>query len=167
MAGELNIGPVHLKWLGHAGFRFESQGKIVYVDPYILDGVAPPADYVLITHEHHDHCSPQNIQRLMKPNTIVIAKLLEVGKGYKNHDIKVIAVPAYNIGKPYHTPRTGIGYVIDFFGVKIYHSGDTDKIPEMAEIGIPMHWGAGIIGTRQDAEQFQQLVGDMCQVAIL
>jgi L-ascorbate metabolism protein UlaG (beta-lactamase superfamily) len=47
-------------------------------------------------------------------------------------DVSILAVPAYNMGKAFHPKANGwVGYIITINGNKIYHSGDTDRIPEM------------------------------------
>jgi L-ascorbate metabolism protein UlaG (beta-lactamase superfamily) len=46
--------------------------------------------------------------------------------------ISIEAVPAYNTDKQFHPKaNTGLGYVVTIDGVRIYHAGDTDRIPEM------------------------------------
>jgi len=145
-----NIGPVTITWLGHSSFRIQGKEKTIYIDPYILDNDAKQADYIFITHEHYDHCATDNIKKIMGLGTFIISppscvsnlsfakpnqmRLLEAGKSTEHYGLKVLAVPAYNIGKPFHTPRTGIGFVFEVDGVKIYHAGDTDKIPEMSKL---------------------------------
>src|ERR687884_1415115 len=61
-----------LEWLGHSGFRIKTRGATVYIDPYRV-GEGPKADLILITHGHYDHFSPQDVERLTKQGTEVIA----------------------------------------------------------------------------------------------
>ena len=145
----------------HSGFRLKFGNKIIYFDPYNLkENQIEPADYIFITHDHFDHCSEKDIKKIVKPQTIIIAsescslehKFLKY-LGVKSmvfmsadelaefDEVKVQAVPAYNIDKfrspgvPYHSQKNGkVGYVIEINGVRIYHAGDTDNIPEMAEL---------------------------------
>jgi L-ascorbate metabolism protein UlaG (beta-lactamase superfamily) len=138
-----------LQWLGHAGFRMRVGRKIVYIDPYRAGG-GPEADVVLITHDHFDHFSPADIERVSGETTRVIAPAtvterfdgratrVEPGETVDLPGLYVTAVAAYNTnkvdseGRPFH-PResAGVGYVVNFGGRRFYHSGDTDVIPEM------------------------------------
>ena len=55
----------------------------------------------------------------------------------KNGDVKSIsglkieAVPAYNLEKPFHPKGNGNGYIITFGDKRVYVAGDTENIPEM------------------------------------
>jgi L-ascorbate metabolism protein UlaG (beta-lactamase superfamily) len=56
-------------------------------------------------------------------------------------DVAIEAVPAYNInkfrepGRVFHPKEDGkLGFVLTIEGVRIYHAGDTDNIPEMKDI---------------------------------
>jgi L-ascorbate metabolism protein UlaG (beta-lactamase superfamily) len=123
-------------------------------------------------------------------------QIVEVGDEISLGNIKVEAMPAYNVDKDFHPKREGwLGYLIKMNGVIIYHSGDTDRIPEMKkltgygkhgndfvallpvsgkyvmnpeeaaevaswispDITIPMHYGAGVAGSLEDAERFVKL----------
>lgn len=132
-------------WLGHASFRLEGAGVTVYVDPYQLKG-GVPADIICITHNHHDHFSVDDIARIAKADTVIIAtpdcKALKVrpmpikpGEKVEVKGVMIEAVPAYNIGKQYHPQdKEWVGYIITLDGTRIYHMGDTDLIPEMSQI---------------------------------
>ncbi len=144
---------ITLDWFGHASFKINA-GKIIYLDPYILPDFTQQADLILITHEHYDHFAIQNIKRLLKPETIVVlpescansSNYLELVKlKVKTHlmhqeskiafgSIEIEAVPSYNVGKPYHPQGKGVGYILTFGRIKIYDAGDTDYIPEMANL---------------------------------
>lgn len=144
---------ITLDWFGHSSFKINA-GKIIYIDPYILPDFTQGADIILITHEHYDHFSMPNIKRLLKPETIVVmpqsctsasnyAELVKMKiKVHLMHQeskiavgaIEIESVPAYNLGKPYHQQGKGIGYILSFGKIKIYHAGDTDRIPEMAKL---------------------------------
>ena len=44
-------------------------------------------------------------------------------------------VPAYNIVKNFHKKESDyLGYIINFDGIKVYHTGDTERISEMKEV---------------------------------
>lgn len=138
-----------LHWLGHAGFRIDGV-KTIYLDPYQLSKAAVMADIVLITHEHFDHCSPEDLKIISSQETVIVADkavskklkdakvpckdILELSpdNGTELSGIKIKAVPSYNIGKPYHTKMSEkLGFIVTVEGVSFYHAGDTDLIPEM------------------------------------
>ena len=140
-----------VEWLGHAGFRISAGRRVVYIDPYRA-GDGPPADLILLTHGHYDHFSPQDVERLSTERTLVVAppavaervrgRVVSLAPGEGIDDpLDVRAVAAYNTskrdpdGKLFH-PREagGVGYVINVRGERLYHSGDTDVIPEMDEV---------------------------------
>jgi L-ascorbate metabolism protein UlaG (beta-lactamase superfamily) len=140
-----------LHWLGHDSFRLDGP-PVIYFDPWKLRGRPPAADLVLVSHEHADHCSPADVEKVSGPDTVVIAAAAAVEKlpgaqAVRPGDrlavagVEIEAVRAYNISKfrspgvPFH-PREAehVGFVVTVEGVRIYHAGDTDHIPEMAEI---------------------------------
>ena len=135
-------------WLGHASFRIDGPPAI-YIDPWQLAGQLPPADLILVTHDHHDHCSPDDISRIRQPGTVIVASQAaakKLGKGVQavkpgDHltvaGVTVEAVPAYNTTKAFHPKAAGyVGYIVDVGGARIYHAGDTDPIPEMAGLSV-------------------------------
>ena len=133
-------------WLGHGSIRIEGE-KVIYIDPWKLKADPPRADIILITHSHYDHLSIEDIDKISREETVIIAPADCAGKlpagfrkiapGEKEIVDKVVieAVPAYNINKQFH-PRANnwVGYIIRMGGEKIYQSGDTDYIPEMDSI---------------------------------
>ena len=145
-----------IHWLGHDTFRIEGSSTL-YVDPWKLPANAPPADVILITHDHFDHYSPDDIAAVARPGTLIVGPAsvtaalkqveglstltIESGQTVTAATASVTAVPAYNTSKfrepgvPFH-PREagGLGYVIDLDGRRVYHAGDTDVIPEMREV---------------------------------
>lgn len=148
-AGELTI-----TFIGHATLMMQFDGKTIAIDPvgnYADFSKLPKADLILVTHEHGDHLDVDAIKTLLKPGTQVVltAKCAEKyadGKIMKNEEtgtfagIQVDAVPAYNIqnvrgpGNPYHPKGSGNGYVLHFGDKKVYVAGDTENIPEMADL---------------------------------
>jgi L-ascorbate metabolism protein UlaG (beta-lactamase superfamily) len=144
-----------LEWLGHAGFRLKAGQAAVYIDPYrVKDG--PPADLILITHGHYDHFSPRDVERLSHERTVLVGppavaervsgRVLSVTPGELVEDelvrgVGVAAVAAYNTskrdpdGKVFHPREAGwVGYDVNVRGERLYHSGDTDVIPEMDSV---------------------------------
>jgi len=135
----------NIAWLGHDSFRIDGSKSIVF-DPYQIQPAAP-ADLVLVTHEHFDHCSPDDVAKVQGPATKVITEKDSAPK--LSGDVQVVApgdhvtvegvtidvVPAYNVDKSFHPKENGwLGFIVEIDGVRIYHAGDTDFIPEMSEI---------------------------------
>lgn len=132
-------------WIHHASVLLEGE-KTVYVDPWKL-GKGSPADLVLITHDHYDHLSPEDLEKIARPATEILApaaalsKLRGVpgkatgvkpGQSLTAAGLRVEVVAAYNVGKAFHPKGAGhVGYVLTIDGERIYHAGDTDRIPEM------------------------------------
>jgi len=147
-------GVLRLTFIGHGSLRFDYGGKVVYVDPYgkVGDyGAMPPADLVLLTHEHQDHLDPAALDKVAGPDTPIVltgASLEKLGRGTVLGNgqtatvagIPIEAVPAYNIqhmrepGLPYHPKGRGNGYVLTFGDKRVYVAGDTENIPEMAQL---------------------------------
>lgn len=148
---------VEISWLGHDSFRIKKD-LIIYVDPYQIRG-GPPADIVLITHDHFDHLSLDDLKKVVTEKTTVVAakhcekELKKLGKGTVRYvspgdevsigNVRVKAVHAYNVnkfrepGKVFHPKEYGgVGYVVTVGNVSIYHAGDTDHIPEMKELKV-------------------------------
>lgn len=197
-----------LHWLGHASFRIDSD-QVIYIDPYKIKAGAAPADLICVTHEHYDHLSPQDIRKIATPQTVFVApasvakalsgdvRVIRRGEKATVGKVAVEAVAAYNIGKDFH-PRSSdnVGYIITVEGARIYHSGDTDVIPEMGTVKADIvllpcggtytmtaKEAAGavevlhpkivvpmhwgsVVGSRKDAEEFQRLCKG-CEVRIL
>ncbi len=141
-----------IHWLGHDAFRIDGPPTI-YFDPYQLSEGNPRADLILITHDHFDHCSPEDVAQIQDEDTAIVTvasasdklsgdvRLVEPGSVLTVKGIDVQAVPAYNTnkfrspGEPYHPKEAGfVGFVITVDGKRIYHAGDTDPIPEMADL---------------------------------
>jgi L-ascorbate metabolism protein UlaG (beta-lactamase superfamily) len=145
-----------LEWLGHSGFRIRAGRAFIYIDPYRVPPRSPPADLILITHGHYDHFSPQDVERLSNERTCLVGpaavaerstgRVRSIAAGESMEDelvrgVHVTAVAAYNTSKRdaggnlFH-PREagGVGYEVNVWGERLYHSGDTDVIPEMDSV---------------------------------
>jgi L-ascorbate metabolism protein UlaG (beta-lactamase superfamily) len=145
---------IQITWLGHDGFKLHKD-RVIYVDPYRLGAKAEPADLVCITHEHFDHLSLDDLKKVVTQETTVVTiaacqravqalkpkavRVVAAGDCLVIDGVKVEVLPAYNTdkfrspGNPFHPQADGkVGFILGIGGVRIYHSGDTDEIPEMA-----------------------------------
>ena len=142
-----------IHWLGHDSFRIDGSAT-VYIDPWELVDGLPPADVILVTHDHFDHLSLPDIDRVAAPGAVVVGPAsvtaqvrghdtvtLAPGAGATVNGVQVFAVHAYNTskfrapGEVFH-PRDDdhVGYIVELDGRRVYHAGDTDHIPEMDDI---------------------------------
>lgn len=132
-------------WMGHDGFRIDGD-KIIYIDPFKISA-NKKADIILISHDHFDHCSPEDIESIVKEDTIIVTekdsagklkgdvRIVKPGDTISIGDIMIEAVPAYNLDKDFHPKENGwLGFILELKGVRIYHTGDSDFIPEMKEL---------------------------------
>ena len=228
----MEIGGVKIEFLGHSGFMISFLvcdlegnnciGKKLIIDPYNLNAETSKADYILITHGHYDHCSLQDIKKILKPGAIILVTpdaqskisrlegdgihvhIVVPGDEFKIGNMKIEAIPSYNVNKfrnaekkqVFHAKSEGfVGYLIKAGNTIIYHSGDTDINDDMKklsgygkhgnnficllpvsgtyvmtaeeaaeaasllnpDLAIPMHYGAGVVGTLDDAQRFVKL----------
>ncbi len=198
-----------ISWLGHDSFKIKN-GKTVIIDPFKIRPTADKADILLISHEHFDHFSLDDIKKVANENTTIVTipavkkelsslkvkevKAVKPGDKLKLGEVSIEVVPAYNLnkfrepGKVFHPKEDGkAGFVIQIKGVRVYHAGDTDMIPEMkglkpdvallpvsgtyvmtaeeaaqaakiVEPKLAIPMHYGVIvGTEQDAQKFKQL----------
>lgn len=137
-----------IQWLGHDGFQISVGETIVAIDPYEVAG-GLPSDLVLVTHPHHDHCSPGDVDSLCKEGTIIVTeaesaqkltgdiRIVKPGDRLTLAGIEIEAVPAYNVGKDFHPKaKNWLGFIITIDGIRIYHAGDTDLIAEMDDLAV-------------------------------
>lgn len=146
---------VQITWMGHDGFKFKKE-SVTYVDPFKLGTKPEAADLVCVTHEHFDHLSVDDLKKVVTQKTtlVTIAACQEAVKALRLKALRVVrpgdrlevgqvqveALPAYNTnkfrspGNPFHPQADGkIGFILTIGGLRIYHAGDTDEIPEMAK----------------------------------
>jgi L-ascorbate metabolism protein UlaG (beta-lactamase superfamily) len=132
----------NIRWLGHDTFKVTGE-KVIYTDPFKIRK-QDVADIILVTHEHYDHCSPEDIRKISGPKTIIVApadcaaklkgtiKTVKPGDVVEVSGITIEAVPSYNTNKQFHTKDKGwVGYIFTISGQRIYIAGDSDYIPEM------------------------------------
>lgn len=129
--------------------RITSRVGTIYVDPLEIANDAHDADYILITHDHYDHFSPEDIRKVAKADSILVVpekmadKTQEVagdvekietvkpGVYQELNGLEFETVSAYNLLKPFH-PKSAdwVGYVLRIDGKRIYIAGDTDATKE-------------------------------------
>lgn len=148
--------PFAITFIKHASLEIHYKGLSIQIDPVSSYGKPtdyatefPKADIILITHEHEDHFDKEAIASLMKEDTHLFANarctdMLGWGKALANGDratlpegILLDAVPAYNTTEghlQFHPKGRDNGYVLTLDGFRIYIAGDTEDIPEMAEL---------------------------------
>ena len=134
--------------LYHSSIKIKDN-KIIYIDPFKIDKDYNDADIVFITHDHYDHYSEEDIDKVINENTIIIipeellTKLLRKGinknaiitvepnEKYMVQGIKFETIPEYNTNKTFHPKENGwVGYIIEIKGVRYYIAGDTDITEE-------------------------------------
>lgn len=139
---------VDIKVFTQSSIRIACTEGVVYFDPFRMDAEPHDADLVLITHDHYDHFSPEDIERVRKPGTVfVVPRRLEAkarealgaaeihavvpGEQYQVAGVDFDTVASYNIGKAFHPKDAGwVGYVLKVDGQCVYVAGDTDATPE-------------------------------------
>ena len=143
----------NIRVLTHSSIRIQSGDTVLYVDPYKVSGRPQDADYVFITHDHFDHFSPEDIEKVSCDKTVLVVpekmrdKVLQEAdetrgiipvKPDSPYDINGFSfetVPAYNRLKPFHPKTAGwVGYIFCLDGKRIYVAGDTDATPDAKKV---------------------------------
>jgi L-ascorbate metabolism protein UlaG (beta-lactamase superfamily) len=144
-----------IHWLAHASFRIDADELTIYIDPWQLGDDAPPADLILITHDHSDHCSPDDVTKIQNDETVIVTiaaaaaklqgdiKVVQPGDNLTVKGFQIEAVPAYNLtkfrspGNPFHPKGAGhVGFIVTIAGQRVYHTGDADVLPEMESLEV-------------------------------
>lgn len=125
-----------------------SKEKIIYVDPFKIKKDKNDADIVLVTHDHYDHFSPEDIEKIINNETIIVAPktvkalskmrntvLVEPNNVYEVKGIKIETIPAYNVNKQFHQKdNQWVGYIIEIENIRYYIAGDTDVTLESKQV---------------------------------
>jgi L-ascorbate metabolism protein UlaG (beta-lactamase superfamily) len=149
----LHVNGIEFHWLGHDGYKLiVDDGINIYIDPYKISSFHQnknDADILLISHNHYDHLSIDDIKHVIGDNTTIVAarecieqlesikpavvKGVAPGDKLTVQDVTIEAVPAYNTNKDFHPKEDRkIGFIITLKDMRIYHAGDTDDISEMS-----------------------------------
>lgn len=142
----------NIEVLCHSSIKFYKE-KVIYIDPFKIDKNYNDADIIFITHDHYDHYSEDDIDKIKKDDTVIVApeelltKLLRKGfrqdyiiivepnEKYIVESIKFETVPAYNTNKQFHPKENGwVGYIIEIKGIRYYIAGDTDITEENKKV---------------------------------
>ncbi|MBN1275255.1 MBL fold metallo-hydrolase [Candidatus Woesearchaeota archaeon] len=126
---------------------------VIYFDPFKLprEGSLPKADVLFITHPHYDHCSVEDVRRVVQKKTEIVTvpdtqsklsrldvaavHLVRPGQELSVRGLSVRAVPAYNNDKEFHPKENEwVGFVVSVEDVSVYFAGDTDLTPEMQQL---------------------------------
>lgn len=133
--------------------RIKSGDTVIYVDPFQMEETYHDAAFILITHDHYDHFSPESIEKAACKDTVLVvpekmkkkasevsgfvSKIVTVSPGAKEsaYGLEFETVPAYNLLKPFH-PKSAewVGYILCLDGKRIYIAGDTDATKEAKEV---------------------------------
>ena len=142
----------NIEVLCHSSIRINKE-KIIYIDPFKINKNYNDADIIFITHDHYDHYSEEDIDKVINENTTIIipdellTKLLRKGinknaiitvepnKNYMVQGIKFETISAYNTNKTFHPKENGwVGYIIIINGIRYYIAGDTDITEENKQV---------------------------------
>lgn len=142
----------NIEVLYHSSIRI-SKNKVIYIDPFKINKNYNDADIIFITHDHYDHYSEEDIDKVINENTTIIipeellTKLLKKGinknaiitvepnEKYVVQGIKFETISAYNTNKTFHPKENGwVGYIIIINGIRYYIAGDTDITEENKQV---------------------------------
>lgn len=142
----------NIEVLCHSCIKFNKE-EVIYFDPFKIEKNYNDADVIFITHDHYDHYSEEDIDKVIKERTIIVApedmltKLLKKGferenillvepnEKYRVRGIEFKTIPAYNVNKQFH-PKANewVGYLIELEGITYYIAGDTDITEENKKV---------------------------------
>lgn len=161
-----------IQWLGHGSFALNTAPRI-YINPRRITRTEEPADVILISHDHHDHFSPADVLKLCATHTLIIGNqriarelprctVLRPWQSVSFGRACIKAVPAYSPTDSRHPlEHGGLGFVVSINYYDIYYAGDTQIIPEMAQIRpdialLPID-GRGTLTVSEAAQVAQQM----------
>ena len=175
----------NIEVLYHSSIRI-IKNKVIYIDPFKIDKSYNDADIVFITHDHYDHYSEEDIDKVINENTTIIipeellTKILRKGinknavitvesnKEYMVQGIKFETMPSYNVNKKFHPKENNwVGYIITIDEVRYYIAGDTDITEENRKVKCDVAF-VPVGGTyTMSSEEAAQLINEIKpQVAV-
>jgi L-ascorbate metabolism protein UlaG (beta-lactamase superfamily) len=159
-------------WYRQSAFGWSGDGRTVYIDPWDVPGDPAPGDVIFLTHAHDDHFSKDDVERLRKDGTAIVAPrdvsgelsgdvhTVSPGDSGEAGGVRFQAVPAYNIveGRTENHPKANgwVGYLLELDGRTYYHAGDTDHLPELESLDtqvafLPIGGGGFTMDAREAA----------------
>lgn len=142
----------NIQVLCHSSIKI-NEGKVIYFDPFKINESYNDADIIFITHDHYDHYSEEDIDKVIKKDTVIVVpdgiqtKLLKKGiksaniiivepeKTYMTEGSKFETVSAYNTNKAFHPKENGwVGYIVEIDNIRYYIAGDTDITEENKKV---------------------------------
>lgn len=142
----------NIEVLYHSSIKI-NKGVIIYFDPFKIDKEYHDADIIFITHSHYDHYSEEDILKVKKEDTQIVApldlldNLLTLGftkdsitlvKPNENYTVKGLSfrtIPAYNTNKNFHPKANNwVGYLVTIDNITYYIAGDTDITTENKQV---------------------------------
>jgi L-ascorbate metabolism protein UlaG (beta-lactamase superfamily) len=197
-----------IHWLGHDAIRLDGS-TVVLFDPFQISSTKP-ADLILISHDHFDHNSPEDVAKIRKKDSVIVTdnasakkltgeiRIVAPGDKISVKGVTVEVGPAYNTNKEFHPKEAGmLSFVVTLDGVRYYHAGDTDFIPEMKDMEVDVAFlpvsgtyvmtadeavkaaeaikpkiaipmhYGAIVGSQKDAEKFQKALEGKVEVVVL
>ena len=163
----------------HSSIKINGE-KTIYIDPFKIEKNYNDGDLIFITHDHYDHYSEEDIDKVINEKTTIIApeelltKLLRKGinpnaivtvepnSEYMVQGIKFKTIPAYNTNKTFHPKENDwVGYILEIKEIKYYIAGDTDITEENRKVKCDVAF-VPVGGTyTMDAEEAAQLINEI------
>jgi L-ascorbate metabolism protein UlaG (beta-lactamase superfamily) len=166
-------------WYRQSAFGWSGDGRTIYIDPWDVPGDPAPGDVIFLTHAHDDHFSKDDVEKLRKDGTTIVAprdvaaelsgdvRIVSPGDSGEAGGVRFQAVPAYNIveGRTDNHPKANgwVGYLLELGGRTYYHAGDTDHLPELESLDPQVAFlpigGAGFTMDAREAGALAKAMG--------
>lgn len=166
---------MRLTWFGHASFLLEAAGLAIYMDPYAgeLEDYNVPADAILVSHWHFDHCRLELVQRVRQPRTVLLGEreaaaeilgleALQPGDTRSLGQATITAVPASSARVSrfghMHPEGSTIGFIITAERKRLYYAADTARLADAtADIILVPVGGTSTMNAREAAAETLRL----------